>query len=430
MRIKNSLICKSTTSFGALVVAVFLLITFAVVSTSGVTHAITGSDSEHGRLITIYDRGIEKNIISQAATVGDVLKEASITLDSKDAVEPSVNEILVASNYQINIYRARPVIIVDGNIRQKVMTPYQTADQIAASAGVTLFPEDKTLIDRVDNLAEGAGLQLTITRATPFQFTLYGKTTIARTQGKTVGEMLTGKGLKLSSDDRVTPSQDTPLINNLIVRVWREGKQTISVDEFVDFDIDKTEDTNQSVGYLDVITPGVKGVRSVTYEVIIQDGQEVSRTEIASVIMKPATKQVEIVGVKGEYTTPSENETITWGFLISNGFSRLQTAGIMGNLMQEHGFRTTSASGGYGLVQWTGGRKTELLAMPYPENIYTQLNFLMHELNTNYNSVKSEMMSSITLEDAVNIFQNKFERCGICMESYRLGYARNILASH
>lgn len=426
----NSLIRKSVTPFGTLVVAVLFLIIMAIISISSVTHATDNNDSDRGRLITIHDRGDEKVIVSQAATVGDVLKEADIVLDSKDAVEPTVSEKLVASNYQINIYRARPVIIVDGNIRQKVMTPYQTADQIAASARVTLFSEDKTLIDRVDNLAEGAGLQLTITRAIPFQFTLYGKTTIARTQGKTVGEMLTGKGLKLSSDDRVTPSQDTPLINNLTVRVWREGKQTISVDESVDFDIDKTEDANQSVGYLDVITPGVKGVRSVTYEVIIQDGQEVSRTEIASVIMKPATKQVEIVGAKGEYTTPSENETIAWDFLISNGFSRLQTAGIMGNLMQEHGFRTTSASGGYGLVQWTGGRKAELLAMPYPENIYTQLNFLMHELNTNYNSVKSEMMSSITLEDAVNIFQNKFERCGICMESYRLGYARNILASH
>lgn len=426
----NSLIRKSATSFGTLVVAVFFLIIMTIISISGVTHATANNGSDRGRLITIHDRGNEKIIVSRAATIGDVLKEANIILDSKDVVEPSVNEKLVASNYQVNIYRARPVIIVDGNIRQKAMTSYRTADQIASSVGITLFPEDKTMIDRVDNLTEGVGLQLTITRATSFQFTLYGKVTTARTQGKTVREMLEEKGLKLSSDDRVSPSLGTSIIDNLAVRVWREGKQTISVDESVDFDIDKTEDANRDVGYLNITSPGVKGVRSVTYEIIVQDGQEVSRSEIASVIVKPAIIQTEVVGIKGQYTTPSENETITWDFLISNGFSRLQTAGIMGNLMQEHGFRTSDTSGGYGLVQWTGGRRAELLSMPYPDNIYTQLNFLMHELNTNYSSVKNAIMSSITLEEAENIFQNKYERCGICMEFKRMTYARNILASH
>lgn len=430
MRIKNSLIRKSATPLGTLVVAAFLLVSFVIVSMSGVTHATTGGDSEHGRLITIHDRGSEKIIVSQAATIGDVLKEANVILDSKDAVEPSVNEKLVASNYQVNIYRARPVIIVDGNIRQKIMTPYQTVAQITANAGIVIYPEDKTTIDRVDDLSEGAGLQLTITRAVPFSFTLYGKTAIARTQGKTVGDMLIEKGIKLSSDDRVVPSQNTLITDGLAVRVWREGKQTISVDEDVDFEIEKIQNADQQVGYLDITAPGSKGLKSVTYEVIIQDGKEVSRSVIASVVVKPAVKQIEVVGVKGEYTTPSENETITWNFLISNGFSRLQTAGIMGNLMQEHGFNTSNTSGGYGLVQWTGGRKAELLSQPYPENIYTQLNFLMHEFNTNYSSVKNLILAAGSLEDAENIFQNRFERCGICMESNRLVFARNILASH
>ena len=211
--------------------------------------------------------------------------------------------------------------------------------------------------------------------------------------------------------------------------MWREGRQTITVDEPINFDVEKIKDADREVGYLSITTPGENGLRSVSYEVTIQDGQEVSRTEIASITTKQPVGQVETVGAKGEYTTPSENETITWNFLISNGFTKYQTAGIMGNLMQEHGFNTSDTSGGYGLVQWTGSRRSSLLAQPYPENIYTQLNFLMSELNAGYVGVLSAIKSSNTIDDTAIIFQNKFERCGVCMQDNRIQFAYNIYAT-
>jgi hypothetical protein len=164
----------------------------------------------------------------------------------------------------------------------------------------------------------------------------------------------------------------------------------------------------------------------VTYVITIQNGQEVSRKEIASLVTKQPVTQVEVIGVKGKYTTPTENENIAWDFFISQGYSRVQAAGIMGNIMQESHFKTD----GDGIAQWTGSRKAELYSMSNPSNIYTQLNFLQHELNTNYASVNNNLRSATSLTQAVQIFQNQFERCGICMEGNRIQYASNILASH
>jgi hypothetical protein len=242
--------------------------------------------------------------------------------------------------------------------------------------------------------------------------------------------MLIEKGIKLTKDDKTTPSLDTTIVDGLSVRVWREGKQIITVDEPIRFEIEKIKDADREVGYKSISTIGQTGTRSVSYEVTTKDGQETGRAEIASIISKQPVKQVEVVGVKGEYTTPSENENITWDFLTSNGFSRNQTAGIMGNLMQEHHFNTSDTRGGYGLVQWTGARRAELMAQPYPENIYTQLNFLLHELTTNYGGVSNAIKSSSTVDSSVLIFQNQFERCGRCMLDQRIQFAYNILASH
>lgn len=430
----NRLIRKSVTPFGKLAIAVVFLTILSIITVSSVTRAADSAEPRTGSLITIHDRGIEKVILSQAATIGDAVKEAGIVLDAKDTIEPSATVKIVSSEYQVNIYRARPVIIIDGNIRQKIMTPYQTAEQIAASAGITLYPEDLAKVSLADELTDGAGLKLTITRSTAFTFTLYGKTTTARTQAKTVGEMLIEKGINLSSIDKVSPNTEELLIADITVRVWREGKQTITVDEPVDFETEQIENADQNVGYKEVKTAGIAGEKSVTYEVTIQDGVEVGRIEIASLITKQPVEQIEAVGIKGKYNTPSENENVTWNFLISQGFSRVQAAGIMGNLTQEHHFNTTDVSGGLGIAQWTGGRRTKLIN-EYPDsytNIYSQLNFLMEELNGSYYGVRNAIKATDSLSKSVQIFQNSFEACNpvYCMENNRIRFAQDILASH
>lgn len=283
---------------GALFAAIFVLFVIIAVIIATRVGATNGTN-QTGRLVTIHDRGTEKVILTDAETIGDALKEAGIELDENDAVEPSPTEKLVSNEYSVNIYRARAVIIVDGVLVKKVITPYQTAEQIARSAGITLYPEDKTsLMSSNDIVGDGAGLKLTIDRATPFTFTLYGKITESRTQGMTVGDMLKEKGISLGKDDRVEPALSTHIAAGLAIRVWREGKQTVTVDEVIPYETEKVQDGDHPVGYVSVQTPGANGSRSVTYEITIQDGKEVARTEIASITTSQAQKQVELVGVK------------------------------------------------------------------------------------------------------------------------------------
>lgn len=425
----NRLFNKTTISFGAFGVTLLVVIAAAIFVFSGVTHADNGKQSGNGRILTIHDREIEKTVVSQAATIRDALRDAGISIGDKDVVEPSLDQKMITSDYQVNIYRARPVIIIDGIMRTKIITAYQTPEQIAAEAGIRLFDEDQATLSRNDDIvADGAGLKLTIKRAMSFTFTLYGKVMTARTFSKTVAEMLTEKGIKLTSSDKVTPELNTTISEGLAVRVWREGKDVINVDEVINFDTDTIEDVDQPVGYSAIKTAGVLGNRSVSYEITIQDSIEVSRNEIASIVTKQPKKQIIVIGVKGKYNTPTENENITWDYLISKGFNRIQTAGIMGNLKQENKFYTD----GDGLAQWTGSRKDKLVSMygDNYQNIYNQLDFLMMELDGGYSGVKNNIRKSTSLQDVVWLFQSGFEGCGDCRNDLRNSYASNILASH
>lgn len=123
-----------------------------------------------------------------------------------------------------------------------------------------------------------------------------------------------------------------------------------------------------------------------------------------------------------------DNETITWNFLIAQGFTREQTAGIMGNLQQEHNFRTD----GDGLAQWLGDRKAALFARGGENNLQVQLEFIMYELNSYESGAMSAIKASSTVEQATLAFQNKFERCNpyYCHPVQRINYAYNILGRH
>jgi len=349
----NSLIRKSATPFGALVIAVIFLIAMAVIAISSVTHADNGAIPQRGRLITIHDGDTEKVILSQASAIGDAIKEAGITIDSKDMVEPAVTEKLVASDYQVNIYRARPVIIVDGNIRQKIITPHQTAEQIATDAGITLHPEDKTTIDRVDNLADGAGLQLTIDRATPITFVLYGKTTTVRTHAATVGDMLKEKGINLAADDVLSVSIAQPIVSGETVELWRNGKQTVNVDEDIPFDTQQIQNADQSVGYKLVQTVGVVGKKTTTYEVEMKNGVEISRIAIQSVVITQPIQQIEVVGTKPNIVPYTGGGTKT-EWLIDAGIAESDWGYVDYIISRESGWNPNSFnanSGACGLAQ-------------------------------------------------------------------------------
>ena len=349
------------------------------------THADNGSKS--GRLITIHDRGAEKVILTKAATIGDALKEAGISLDTQDAVEPAASEKLVASDYQVNIYRARPIIIVDGNVREKIITAYQTADQIANGVGIILYPEDKTSIDLISDLTQGAGLQLTITRATAFEFTLYGKTTTIRTQAKTVGEMLVEKGLKMSKDDRITPDISTQITSGLVVKLWREGKQTVTVDETVAFPVQQIKDADHEVGYVNIQSPGIPGSRNVTYEITIQDGKETSRVEIASITTKQANAQVEVIGTKPKVGTPNENRQYTRAIMGGYGFGDDQWVCLDSLWTHESGWdqykSNYSGSGAYGIPQALPGSK---MGVGWQDNPVAQINWGLGYIKDRYGS--------------------------------------------
>ena len=292
MRIES----RRFTSFRMFIAIISLgLVLFAL----AIMPRVQAAPDEGERLITIHDRGIERGLITKHDTLREVFEEAGIALDRNDIVEPGLDEKLVTNYYQVNIYRARPIVIVDGQVQQRVMSVYRTPKQVAKHAGIELQDEDEAELVLSDNvLRDGASLRMIIDRAVPIELTLYGKTETVYTQATDVGGLLEEKGITLGEKDDMSRVPSDAVVAGMKLSIWRNGKQTVTREEKIAFPVEQIRDANREVGYRQVKTPGTDGKKMVTYEVVMKDGREVSRKTIQTVVTKQPKKQVEVIGTK------------------------------------------------------------------------------------------------------------------------------------
>lgn len=253
------------------------------------------------KVVSLYIDGQTRIVPTRASTVGDVLKRAGIELREGDLVEPSTDTEFASQNFNINIYRAKPVTVID-NKGEKVIAKVvdSSPDEMAKKAGVKVYPEDNvTIAAPADALKAGViGAQVIIDRATPTFINLYGASVPARTHAKTVGELLSQKGIKTLEGDTITPSVNTPISDNLQVFVVRVGKQILTVEEELPAPIEKREDASKTVGTSIIVEPGAPGKRIVTYELEVTNGKETLRKEIQSIVTQEPRKRILIVGTK------------------------------------------------------------------------------------------------------------------------------------
>lgn len=120
------------------------------------------------------------------------------------------------------------------------------------------------------------------------------------------------------------------------------------------------------------------------------------------------------------------NEQLSWEFFIAKGLTPEQTAGVLGNLKQEHGFNTEDVPSGLGIAQWTSARRDRLIQRGNHLTLQSQLDFIMEEFDTTEAATYSVLKGANTVEQATLAFQYLYERCGDCKQATRLKYANDI----
>ena len=100
-------------------------------------------DPTDKKVVNLYVDGHKQTIPTRAESVRELLTKLQIELDNQDVVEPAVDAPITGDNFNINVYNARPVIVVDEGGKEIFarVADRKPAD-IAKKVGIKVYPED------------------------------------------------------------------------------------------------------------------------------------------------------------------------------------------------------------------------------------------------------------------------------------------------
>ena len=141
----------------------------------------------------------------------------------------------------------------------------------------------------------------------------------------------------------------------------------------------------------------------------------------------------------------SSSEQTAFNFFVSKGLTKIQAAGVIGNLMQESSVNPAAVEfgggPGRGIAQWSVGGRWDTTHNDNAASfasarglsraaLSTQLNFIWYELTTFSGYGLASLRAATTVTQAVKSFQDKFEICGTCDSSRRITFAQQALAAY
>lgn len=334
--------------------------------------------------IVIISHDHEQQIVpSKEPTVGALLKKLNLTLSKGDVVEPAPTTVIDQDEFRINIYRAVPVEIVDGTQHTFTFSAATTPRAIAQQAGTSLYPEDITTTDPVQNFIKtgAVGEQVVVNRATPITVDLYGAPVTLRTHATTVAELMKEKNIKLLKNDQVEPSNlNTPLSAAGQVRFIRTGTRTETDTQTIAMPVQIVNDASLAYGTSAIRQQGSPGQQIVTYQVAITNNVETGRTALQTVVTKQPVTQIEVEGtslsgIKGDMAlagiAPSDYQYADYIISHESGWCPTKAQGQYGGCPPYSG--SVPSYGGYGLCQSTPGSKMASAGADWATNPITQL---------------------------------------------------------
>ncbi|MDV3428856.1 MAG: ubiquitin-like domain-containing protein [Bacillota bacterium] len=190
----------------------------------------------------------------------------------------------------------KPVsIIIDGK-KTEYITYSSTVAKLLKSKDIALGPKDKIEPSLSSKVTKGETIK--IKRAQNINIFADGNEIKELTPLDTVDELLKFEGITLREKDKISPALGTKLTEGMNVNIIRVDNKLFKETKPIDFaTIIKTNSSLPNTTRK-IVQKGKAGVKTLTTNVIYEDGKEISRNLVSEVI---SAKPVDSIIVQGTY---------------------------------------------------------------------------------------------------------------------------------
>jgi uncharacterized protein YabE (DUF348 family) len=262
--------------------------------------------------VTIDVDGQQQTVHSFGGTVGDVLKDAGLSVGAHDSLSPSPSAS-VGDGGVIHLERGRQLnLVVDGTQRESWVRATNLGDALSQLGMDNLVkPGTWMSMPAAGTLPlEGATIQIKTLK----NVTLYDGANAPKqltTTAVTTKEFLGDLKMTLGPDDAAEGGLDVKIVDGAAIHISRTGVSLVQQTEEIAPPEQNVDDPTLAKGQTTVEDPGTPGSQMVTYKVTKKNNQEVSREQVSAQIITQPKPKITKVGTKAP-PTPSIGDGSAW----------------------------------------------------------------------------------------------------------------------
>jgi len=183
----------------------------------------------------------------------------------------------------------------DGHLAT-LYTTESTVGEALRAEGINLYLGDR--IEPGLSSPISSDMWVYIQRSKPATIQVDGRLIKTRTLGETVSEALAQEGVALLGKDYTEPGVDTPIDEDMTIRVVRVREETVIEQDPISFETTWQPDPNLELDHQRLDQGGENGVAKRRIRVAYEDGQEVERALEAEWVDREPTNKVIAYGTK------------------------------------------------------------------------------------------------------------------------------------
>ena len=305
----------------------------------------------HNVFAVNLDNSSKIELKTKKGTVREILIANDIPFGADDRVEPGL-DTKINGGETINIYKAHEVTIVDGDT-----------------------------------------------------------TTVRKTTYKKVEDILKELNITLGEKDQVIPGLNSEVATVDTIKILRTGKTTETKKEVIKFETKEEKDDSKYVDEKVTKVEGKNGEKEVTYNVVRENGKEVSREVASEKVITEATAKVVVVGTKQR---PAEQKASSQAISSSQSYSAQSYSSAGGSVRLSNG-NTAGADGAAAAQEMA--RRTGVSASTWEHIIARESNGQVGARNASGASGLFQTMpgwgSTATVQDQINAATRAYKAQGL-----------------
>ncbi|MEC1550529.1 ubiquitin-like domain-containing protein [Bacillus rugosus] len=246
--------------------------------------------------VSVSINGKKKHIRTHAKTVGDLLDTLDIKTRDEDKITPA-KQTKITADMDVVYEAAKPVKLTINGEEKTLWSTAKTVGALLDEQNVDVKEQDQ--IDPAIDTDISKDMKINIEPA--FQVTVNdaGKQKKIWTTSTTVADFLKQHKMNIKDEDKIKPALDVKLTKGKAdVTITRIEKVTDVVEEKIAFDVKKQEDASLEKGKEKVVQKGKEGKLKKHFEVVKENGKEVSRELVKEETAEQSKDKVIAVGTK------------------------------------------------------------------------------------------------------------------------------------